>query len=228
MNSLALKIGTKIYELEIAETADDLYEGLSGDDQIDPNEGMFFIFDEDGTHGMVMRGMDFPIDIIHLSQEGIVNTIASAEIDDPISYEGDVTTRFVIELMKGQATEAGLSVGDTIKLPVELHEYLAKTRGVGIARNGGTPTANASTRVKEYNIKVTDIPEQSDHLQVLGHDGEVLSNIKMGARIFSRPHTKILVEAAKIGDSPENLKALGQLMVQMIYKQDTQEPEYST
>ena len=227
MEDIVIQLGLKSYTLEIVETEEDRYDGLSAYDYIDEDEGMLFIFPHDGEHPMVMRGMEFPIDIIHLSQNGIITSINTGQVGDTVAYAGDPNSRYVIELLAGQVEEADLRVGMRIKLPASLAEYLANQYGVGMARKGGAPTiTNGSPKV--YDVKVTDIPAKESQLQVLDHEGKVISNIDMGARIFSRPHTKLLVETAKKGDDPENLKELGRLLVEMIYKQDTQEPEYST
>ena len=49
-----------------------------------------------------------------------------------------------------------------------------------------------------------------------------------GERIFSRIHTKELLDLVKKTPTVENLVALGRKMVDIIKKQGTQKPEYVT
>jgi uncharacterized membrane protein (UPF0127 family) len=227
METIQIMIGNKPYILDVSETEEDRYEGLSADMELPDNEGMVFVFDEEGPHPMVMRGMEFPLDIIHITQEGVVTAVATGNPDDTMEFAGDTGSMYVIELAAGEAEEQGIRIASHIKLPAKLTQYIADRQGIGMAKNGGTPTLKEGAHVKKYNVQLTDIPELPDHLQVLDDGGKVISNIKLGARIFSQPHTKMLIEAAQAGDDPESLKKLGQMMVDMIHKQDTQPPEYS-
>lgn len=228
MEDVFIEIGGKEYRLDISETPEDRYDGLSDEYELPDNEGMIFIFDDEGPHPMVMRGMEFAIDIIHLTNEGIITGVVSAEPKDNRSFSGSNDSLYVIELVKGQAKEQGIKIGTQINLPSEFTQYVADRQGIGVAKHGGIATLKQGAHVKKYIPKVVDIAELPDHLQVLDHNGEIISNIKLGARIFSIPHTKQLVDTAMQGDTPENLKKLGQMMIEIIIKQDTQKPEYST
>ena len=57
----------KIY-IEIAKTTAELTRGLSGRPTLAENSGLFFIFPNSGIHGIWMKDMDFPIDIIWLDE----------------------------------------------------------------------------------------------------------------------------------------------------------------
>lgn len=228
MEDVSIKLGDKVFTLEIAETPDDRYDGLADDPDLADNEGMIFIFEGDGPHPMVMRGMEIPLDIVHVNGEGVINTIATAEPGDAFEFEGDVNSRYVIEVGAGEIQKAALYPGSRIKLPSSFTQYIGSKYGVGTARKGARMENAGNVNIKMYDVKTTDIPEKGDHMQVLDHDGKVISNIKEGARIFSRPHTKELVAAANAGEDDESLKRLGMMIVNMIHQQDTQKPEYST
>ena len=78
----------------------------------------------------------------------------------------------------------------------------------------------------EFSLKETDVLAHGGKMQVLGNDGEVLTNIIGGERIFSRPHTKKLISLAKTAKDKSGLLKLGEFMSSVIGKQDTQESQY--
>lgn len=98
--------------------------------------------------------------------------------------------------------------------------------------NGGRPintkVSEVTTRPKEgtYILVETDIKAEKDKMQVLGKDCEVLTNMHGGERIFSRTHTKKLIELAKKGKTKAHFKVLGRYMYKVVNKQDTQEVQY--
>ena len=74
--TILLKIGTSLWpdaDIEIsgknlnvlvADTSDHRYEGWSGHDSMGDIDGMMFVFKNYAQHTMVMRDMNFPIDIV--------------------------------------------------------------------------------------------------------------------------------------------------------------------
>lgn len=226
MEDVSVKINNKTYLLEIVETPEDRYDGLADSDYLDNNEGMLFVFNEDSSQPMVMRGMEFPIDIIHIDSEGMVNSVVTAQLEDTEEFEGESNSRYVIEIAAGEAASTGIVVGTIVNLPASFFTYIADKYSVGMARHGAE--AQGLGNGKKYSVKTTDIPEKPGKLQVLDHDGKVISNIELGARIFSREDTRALIKIASGGKTPETMRLLGKMMVEMIPKQDTQPAEYST
>lgn len=65
--------GKKIYvELEVADTPDLRYLGLSGRKELGDYQGMLFVFDTDDIYSFVMRDMLFPLDIIFIDYSGYI------------------------------------------------------------------------------------------------------------------------------------------------------------
>jgi len=74
--TILLKIGTSLWpdvgiliadknlNVLVADTTDHRYEGWSGRDSMDKMDGMMFVFKNHSQHTMVMRDMNFPIDIV--------------------------------------------------------------------------------------------------------------------------------------------------------------------
>lgn len=67
-----VKIAGKTFKLEVANTAETRFKGLSGRAKIAPDGGMLFVFPQNqvDVHGFVMRDCPVPIDIIYLDPAG--------------------------------------------------------------------------------------------------------------------------------------------------------------
>jgi uncharacterized membrane protein (UPF0127 family) len=100
----------------VADTEGKRMQGLSGKAFLPPNTGMLFEFDRPDTHGIWMKDMLFPVDIIWLSEDKrIVNLISNA---DPASYPHvyypPKNSLYVLEVRAGLVKDRGLKLGDEI------------------------------------------------------------------------------------------------------------------
>lgn len=78
-----------------------------------------------------------------------------------------------------------------------------------------------------FKIYEEEVKSKSNAMQVLDDTGKVLMNIVGGERIFSIEHTEKLVSLSKKVERGEaSEEELGQLMKEIIHKQNTQKPEY--
>lgn len=77
--------------------------GLSGRDSLASGNGMLFIYEEEGAHGMWMKDMEFPIDAVwidtNLEITGIEKNMRPASF--PHSFGGEFVSRYVVELPAG-------------------------------------------------------------------------------------------------------------------------------
>ncbi len=101
----------------VANTPESRMRGLSGHAGLEANEGMLFIFPEDGQYAFWMKDMHFPIDIIWVSHDGYVVDIASWVSPDtyPTAFSPKASARYVLELPAGFAGEYGLVPGDLVE-----------------------------------------------------------------------------------------------------------------
>ncbi|PIT92658.1 MAG: hypothetical protein COU08_01525 [Candidatus Harrisonbacteria bacterium CG10_big_fil_rev_8_21_14_0_10_42_17] len=111
-----LSVGGLVYSVEIAETEEQQYKGLSGRDFLDPDAGMIFEFQDAGVYGFWMKGMRFPIDLLWLVDDKVVS------IEENISYKDQSTiysppepVNGVLEINAGQVAERGIQIGDTVE-----------------------------------------------------------------------------------------------------------------
>jgi len=74
--------------------------GLSNHEKINRDEGMLFDWGEFGTHGLTMRNMSFPIDMVFLDERGYVQQIVErVQPEDPNTYTS--ACQYALELSSG-------------------------------------------------------------------------------------------------------------------------------
>lgn len=114
----ALICGNKI-EIEIADTSEKKYLGLSNRDYLCSDCGMIFVFHDKDEREFVMREMEFNLDIIWISDGRIV------KIDKDLPAEGEKYEKIyssvtkvdmVLELNAGYCDGHGIKVGDIVEL----------------------------------------------------------------------------------------------------------------
>jgi uncharacterized protein len=92
--------------------------GLGGRAGLAPDEGMLFIFPQDGIYAFWMKDMHFSIDMIWLSAGGAV--VYMAQNISPDTYPKDfgpaTPARYVLELLAGYAKQHGVQIGDVAQI----------------------------------------------------------------------------------------------------------------
>lgn len=109
------------FAIEVADTAEKRSKGLGYRDNLATNSGMLFIHDKPQKYTYWMKGMRFPIDIIWIRDNQIVDIIANIPI--PIEGQTDETlekyapiteANRVLELNAGEAELNNIQKGDKI------------------------------------------------------------------------------------------------------------------
>ncbi|MFA5038354.1 MAG: DUF192 domain-containing protein [Candidatus Omnitrophota bacterium] len=105
----------------LARTDEERQKGLMGRDFLPQNEGMLFIFPQEGTWGIWMKNMKIPLDIIWMDASGRVVTIARdaqpSNSPAPPIFKNDTPAKFVLEARAGLVDEYGIAIGDRVFLP---------------------------------------------------------------------------------------------------------------
>jgi uncharacterized membrane protein (UPF0127 family) len=108
-------------EVNVSDSFDERYTGLSNHESLGENEGMLFVHPREATHGYVMRDMAFPIDIVFVAENGTITKIHHATVppegEDSPTYEG--YGKYVVEIPYEYTTEHGIEVGDRVEIPEE-------------------------------------------------------------------------------------------------------------
>lgn len=106
--------------VEIARSRPEQELGLSGRSVLEPGSGMLFAFEEtrSGDDGFWMVGVEVPLDIAFLDDEGRILRILtmdlcqdSSSVDTCPGYYPDVEYRSALEVNRGWFTRNGIGVG---------------------------------------------------------------------------------------------------------------------
>lgn len=113
-----ITIGGHSVRVTIVDTDAARERGLGGRTGLAPDEGMLFVFPQDGTYRFWMKDMSFPIDILWLDAEGNVLYIQPNLAPDsyPNTYGPTTPARYVLELSANYAAEHGITVGSNAQL----------------------------------------------------------------------------------------------------------------
>ncbi|OGI72922.1 hypothetical protein A3D42_01605 [Candidatus Nomurabacteria bacterium RIFCSPHIGHO2_02_FULL_41_18] len=104
-------------KVELARTPEVQARGLSGRESLKENEGMLFVFDNLGRHGFWMKDMNFPIDIIWISEDKKVVYIKkdAKPHSYPEIFAPDEDALYALEVVFGFSDKYGLKEGDSVE-----------------------------------------------------------------------------------------------------------------
>jgi len=114
-----LKIGNKNITVEIADTSEARALGLSYRESLPPESGLLFIFEKESIYPFWMKGMNFPIDIIWIKNEKVLEITNNVEPDKglmPGIYTPREPVEKVLEINAGKVKEWNIKINDAISL----------------------------------------------------------------------------------------------------------------
>lgn len=79
-----IKIGNKTFRVELADTIFSRFRGLSGREDMGSYDGMLFIFPWRARWRMCMRGMKFPLDLVWIDGDKIVEVTPNLQPNSAI------------------------------------------------------------------------------------------------------------------------------------------------
>jgi uncharacterized protein len=111
-----IALGGNLVTADIADTPEKRTLGLSGRTTLLPDTGMLFVFDQPGAHGIWMKDMRFPIDILWIDAHYTIVHIEKNVSPDtyPSSFTPPVPALFVLELPDGFTQAHSIVLGDSI------------------------------------------------------------------------------------------------------------------
>ncbi|MBY0309992.1 DUF192 domain-containing protein [Patescibacteria group bacterium] len=114
-----MQIGTTAVEASVATSLPDRVRGLSGTKNLPDSVVKLFIFETDEPHGIWMKDMNYPIDILWVDGTGTIVHIAPNTLPDtyPESFSSPVPARYVIEAVAGFVAKHNVAVGTRVELP---------------------------------------------------------------------------------------------------------------
>ena len=98
----------------VSDTDNKRKRGLGGKEKIDELEGMLFVFEEDKRHGIWMKDVKFPLDIIWLNHLSEVIHIEERISPDtfPKTFHPNNPSRYVLEVNAGFVDKYNIKKGD--------------------------------------------------------------------------------------------------------------------
>jgi uncharacterized membrane protein (UPF0127 family) len=100
----------------VADTNERRTKGLSYRESLGNSQGMLFVFDKPDKHGIWMKGMNFPIDIIWIDSNLRVMDIAKdvSPVTFPKIFEPKDAASFVLEVNAGFSEKNGIKIGSEL------------------------------------------------------------------------------------------------------------------
>lgn len=119
--SSTIKINDHVFKVELAQTPQEQEMGLSGRDSLAEDQGMLFLFEEEGYYNFWMKNMKFPIDIIFINDDRIVSIIKNAQPPEsenvnPQILKPEGVIDKVLEIKAGLSEEYGFKKGDRVEI----------------------------------------------------------------------------------------------------------------
>jgi uncharacterized membrane protein (UPF0127 family) len=110
-----VRLGSGVFNVRLADTEPARAQGLSGTSKLGANDGLLMVFDTDAAHGIWMKDMKIPIDIIWMNSNKkviYIVTDAAPELGDTKTYAPNAPARYVLEVPSGAAKKAAIKIGD--------------------------------------------------------------------------------------------------------------------
>lgn len=216
MDLYKIDIKDSTYKVAIADNQSLREKGLSGLDKLGDKKGMLFIFPDKMDITMIMKDMNFGLDFVFIDEDWKVIQLGQLSSDPSGYIESDKPSYMVLELPLGTIKEEGIKVGDDVKPSKDIS---VRFKGIKKFKHGGKFEMIGD---KVYEVIEDDIKIDPSKLQILNSEGEVVSNVNTGSRVFSRPHTKKMIEKHKKGNKID----LADTYLAIIDVQDKQGQEY--
>jgi uncharacterized membrane protein (UPF0127 family) len=112
--STEVQLGSGVFNVRLADDETSRQLGLSGVENLGPNEGLLMVFDSDDTWEIWMKDMKIALDIIWLdSNKEVVYSVknASPELSTDKIFQPNDPARYVLELNAGSIEQYGIKTG---------------------------------------------------------------------------------------------------------------------
>lgn len=117
--SIDIEIGGTTIHAELAVTSLERIRGLSGKTSLEQNEGLLFVFPHDSAHGIWMKDMHFPIDVVWLDSDFVVVDLeenARPESFPDEVYRPERDARYVLEVPTGTIRASGIKINTQARI----------------------------------------------------------------------------------------------------------------
>ena len=117
-----------VFDVWVAETRHEQIQGLSGTNTLPSETGLLFAYDEEAAdRAIVMREMNYPIDVVFIDGSGAVTTVHSAT-PEPGVAEADLThytgrARWILELPHQSTERYSITAGTSVRITGPTHTF---------------------------------------------------------------------------------------------------------
>ncbi|MFH1332709.1 MAG: DUF192 domain-containing protein [archaeon] len=114
-NNATICFNENCIEAEIADTPETKMSGLMFREQLQENEGMLFVYDEEGVYPFWMKNTYIPLDIIWIDEDFRIKHIEYAtpcKADPCQTYNPNTNAKYVLETNAGFTNQYNIKLGD--------------------------------------------------------------------------------------------------------------------
>jgi len=117
---IPMTLGGVPVQVSVADEMSERIKGLSGTPYLPDDVVKLFVFGTLGTHSIWMKDMNYALDILWATKDGVIVHIEQDVSPDtfPRSFSSPTPAWFVIETNSGFVAEYGIELGDELVLPV--------------------------------------------------------------------------------------------------------------
>jgi uncharacterized membrane protein (UPF0127 family) len=111
--------GTAVFEVEVADSAQERARGLAGRDRLAGDAGMLFVFGEPANGRFWMKDTRIPLSVAFLGADGRVLRILDMEpcrAEPCPVYDPRITYTSALEVNRGAFGRAGIGEGDVVEV----------------------------------------------------------------------------------------------------------------
>jgi len=112
---IPLYLKAKEIRVEVARTPEERAMGLMWRKHLEKDEGMFFIFEEEGYHSFWMKNTLIPLSIAFIDRKGKIVKITDMEPLTLTSHPPSQPVLYALEMNQGWFTKNGIRVGDLVR-----------------------------------------------------------------------------------------------------------------
>ena len=123
MEKVVVNIGKKTYNCQVAKTEEEKKKGLMGVENLPPDEGMLFVWEDEYTREMWMKDTLIPLDQIAINEDDEVVFVYQAQPNDE-TLVPFMNTKYILEVNQG----SGIVEGDDFDIDdsEDLNKYTRK------------------------------------------------------------------------------------------------------
>ena len=138
MERVIVNIGDKVYKCQIAKTEEERRKGLQNVEHLPIDEGMLFVWEDEGTREMWMKDCSLELDIIGINDDDEVNTVYKAIPNDETLIPFP-DARYILEVNTGSEISEGdeFEIDDTDDLNKYVMKVLAPDGSTQMYLQGG-------------------------------------------------------------------------------------------